>query len=69
MKSERVAAHFKNIRQAETNISGNGAAGIGDIPEEEIRRRAFEIHLARGGAPGWDMQDWLQAERELTERK
>jgi hypothetical protein len=57
------------MRQAETNISGHGAAGIGDIPEKEIRRRAFEIHLARGGATGWDMQDWLQAERELTERK
>ena len=34
--------------------------------EEEIRRRAYEIYLARGGEPGHDLEDWLQAERELT---
>ena len=33
--------------------------------EEDVRRRAYEIHLARGGAPGADLEDWLQAEREL----
>ena len=34
--------------------------------EEEIRRRAYEIYLTRGGEPGHDLEDWLQAERELT---
>jgi Protein of unknown function (DUF2934) len=34
--------------------------------EHEIRRRAFEIYLERGGEPGRDLEDWLQAERELT---
>jgi hypothetical protein len=32
---------------------------------EEIRRRAYEIHLSRGGSDGHDIGDWLQAEREL----
>jgi hypothetical protein len=32
---------------------------------EEIARRAFEIFLARGGEPGHDLDDWLQAELEL----
>ncbi len=32
---------------------------------EEIRRRAFEIYLERGGEQGRDLEDWLQAEREL----
>lgn len=32
---------------------------------EEIRRRAFEIHIERGGIHGCDLDDWLQAEREL----
>ncbi|HSB61379.1 MAG TPA: DUF2934 domain-containing protein [Vicinamibacteria bacterium] len=32
---------------------------------EEIARRAREIWLARGGGPGNDLEDWLQAEREL----
>ena len=33
--------------------------------EDEIRLRAYEIYLQRGGEPGREMDDWLQAEREL----
>ena len=33
--------------------------------QEEIRRRAYEIYLERGEQPGCDLDDWLQAEREL----
>ncbi len=32
---------------------------------EEIRFRAYEIYLERGGLPGNELDDWLQAEREL----
>jgi len=35
---------------------------------EEIRRRAFEIHIERGGIHGCDLDDWRQAEKELTEK-
>jgi Protein of unknown function (DUF2934) len=34
----------------------------------EIRQRAFEIHMERGGTHGCDLDDWLQAERELREK-
>lgn len=34
--------------------------------EEKIRRRAYEIYLERGAEPGRGLEDWLQAERELT---
>ena len=34
-------------------------------PDEEIRRRACEIYLERGEQPGRELDDWLQAEREL----
>ena len=30
--------------------------------------RAYELFLARGATPGNDMEDWLQAERELTQK-
>ena len=42
-----------------------------DVPEEkvqngptlaEIRQRAFEIHMERGGIHGCDLDDWRQAE-------
>jgi len=32
---------------------------------DEIRIRAYEIYLDRGGDHGLDEQDWLQAESEL----
>lgn len=32
---------------------------------DDIAQRAFELFLARGGEPGHDLDDWLQAEREL----
>lgn len=41
-------------------------ASAADLPRlEEIRIRAYEIYVERGGQPGHDREDWLQAEREL----
>ena len=37
----------------------------GEVPvensarDEEIRRRAYEIYLARDGQPGGELDDWL----------
>ncbi|MCI0390914.1 MAG: DUF2934 domain-containing protein [Acidobacteria bacterium] len=39
--------------------------GAREPTQEEIERRAYELYLARGGAPGQDVDDWLQAECEL----
>jgi len=36
---------------------------------EQIRQRAHEIFLARGGAADRELDDWLQAERELQAGK
>jgi hypothetical protein len=35
----------------------------------QIRQRAHEIYLARSGAAGHELDDWLQAERELKAGK
>jgi ribose 5-phosphate isomerase len=32
---------------------------------EQVRQRAYEIYASRNGGPGDEIQDWLQAEREL----
>lgn len=37
--------------------------------EEEIRRRAYELYLQRGGVPGNENQDWLVAEQEVRSRQ
>jgi hypothetical protein len=34
---------------------------------QQIQVRAYEIYLERQGAPGSQIEDWLQAERELLE--
>jgi hypothetical protein len=33
--------------------------------EEQIRRRAYELYLQRGNQAGSDIEDWLQAEKEI----
>jgi Protein of unknown function (DUF2934) len=35
---------------------------------DEIARRAYEIYLERGGAPGHELEDWTRAERELVQK-
>ena len=34
--------------------------------QDQVAARAYEIYLERGATPGDPMQDWLQAERELS---
>ena len=47
--------------------SGTAAsAGREGTPSlDQIAQRAYEIYQSRGGTDGQDMEDWLQAEREL----
>ena len=33
--------------------------------ETRVRYRAYELYLERGEAPGFDLDDWLQAENEI----
>jgi hypothetical protein len=35
------------------------------VTDDLIARRAFEFYCARGGGHGRDVDDWLEAEREL----
>jgi allophanate hydrolase subunit 1 len=53
-----------SLRQHEVLDSLNAPA------REATARRAYELYLARGATPGYDLDDWLAAERELmTEAK
>ena len=64
------------LRNVSANETGAGVPVQPDIAEkkhngpspQEIRQRAFEIHIERGGIHGCDLDDWLQAERELKEK-
>jgi Protein of unknown function (DUF2934) len=43
------------------------AAGTGgnSALDAEIRRRAYQLYVERGGEHGRDLDDWLQAKREF----
>jgi hypothetical protein len=72
MKSRNAVLNLERAPKAVSKIVFQS-----DIAEEEensgpspaeIRQRAFEIHIERGGIHGCDLDDWLQAERELQEK-
>jgi Protein of unknown function (DUF2934) len=44
--------------------AGDSSANHG-LNRDQIRRRAYEIYQERGGLPGHDLEDWLQAESEF----
>jgi len=52
-----------------SSVSGTSARAAslrGAVVEDsEIARYAYDLYLARGRAPGGEVADWLQAEREL----
>ena len=48
--------------------SENDSISYSAITEDDIARRAYALYLARGGQEGHDVEDWLQAERELLFR-
>jgi len=51
-------------RTARTSKKGNGAVEPFNDPDA-IAKRAYEIYQRRGGNHGADLDDWLEAERQL----
>jgi len=51
-----------------TPIAGNPPGFFAEV-EEQIRQRAYELYEARGKRDGHDLEDWLQAETEVTEHE
>ena len=39
-----------------------------DDLRQRIEARAYEIYQARGAEPGHDLDDWVQAESEVTKQ-
>lgn len=49
----------------ETKAPSTEPASISHV---DVARRAYDIYLARGCEHGHDVDDWLQAERDLTQK-
>ena len=39
-----------------------------ELSTEEIARGAYELYVQRGGEHGKDVEDWIAAEKDLTEK-
>lgn len=57
-------ANTSNIKNSERRKPGTTRCNEVDLPER-IRKRAYELFEARGCQPGYELDDWLQAEREV----
>lgn len=58
----------KRARNSGATVTVNDKRTRKITPEklvEEIKQRAYEMHVARGGIPGFDLDDWFIAEREI----
>lgn len=67
MASERTPGR-KSTATKVMKTSAMKASAVPAPRDEEIARRAHEIFLGRGREAGHELDDWLQAERELIER-
>jgi Protein of unknown function (DUF2934) len=56
----------KNLKSnsSEPRQPGTGRCTEINLPDE-IRKRTYELFEARGCHPGHEMDDWLEAEREI----
>jgi hypothetical protein len=65
-----------NRRKRSTSDPANELASrISDAPvadeydeDEQIRARAYELYMERGGIGGDELEDWIRAEREIRAR-
>ncbi len=60
----------KDVTIGQETAAGFVAPDAGQpLSYEEVARRAYEIHLARGRGEGSALEDWLRAERELLRER
>jgi hypothetical protein len=53
----------------QTPGAATAGSSSGHPTDEDIRARAYERYLERGGGHGLDFDDWVQAERELGRKR
>jgi Protein of unknown function (DUF2934) len=65
MSTKLKRNHSTEFQATSTRAETEEGAVGNSTRDEEIRRRAYEIYFERGEQPGRELDDWLQAEREL----
>jgi len=65
MKAKDVRSEAPELQTSPIQVHIEDTSAHQTPRHEEIRLRAYELYLKRGGLPGTELDDWLQAEREL----
>ncbi len=66
MKAKNLAADPGKASASESNSDVRAKQVTRTPTAEAIQLRAYEIYVERGGIHGFDTDDWLQAELELS---
>jgi hypothetical protein len=61
----RRAGTVITMPTAESNVLAENQSAV--VPDHDIAHRAYELYCERGCQDGHDIDDWLQAERELRD--
>ena len=67
--SSPAAPKPKRARAAAPRAPEPQGAAPAEPSPDDIRRRAYERYLERGGNHGRHFDDWLEAEKELKSKK
>jgi hypothetical protein len=65
MSSKPNRKRISEIQATSTQVETGEVSVVNSTRNEELRRRAYEISLDGGEQPGRELNDCLQAEREL----
>ena len=68
-QTKEAADYKQNIFWREVVLSDDAPVTQHFPTTEAIRHRAYEIHLSQGATDGRDLDNWLQAERDLRQVK
>ncbi len=67
-KIQPTAAEPAKERSAYVAAGPDAAGAASGLNHDEVARRAYELYLRRGSRNGHDVEDWLEAERQLRGR-
>ena len=67
--SDPAAPAQAKPKRARAAAAGPASTPAAEPSADDIRRRAYERYLERGGRHGHHFDDWLAAEKELRSKK
>lgn len=76
-RSESPSSALQASSASESNVSrassprppATNTSSYPSVSEEQVRRRAYELYMQRGGQGGSHVDDWYRAEAELRGRR